>query len=183
MNPGENVQTKRCFIAVNLPVELKGEIFGRLSKKIPVQDCKVVEQENLHITMLFLGNFTLEAVEEAREKMQALQEFKKFEVELNGVGHFKGRVFWIGAKKGAAELEAIAEKLQEIFGLQSERFSAHLTIARNKFLQRGETDELLKRLQAENFSASFSVQSIDFMESILSSKGPRYERLFSIGLR
>ncbi len=173
---------KRCFVAVNLPAEIKREIFEKISKKFPPKDCKVVPQENLHITLAFLGYANEEEIAQAHEKMRALQEQKAFEIELNGFGDFNNRVFWVGIPKGAEELKAIAEKLQKIVRVQDERFSAHLTVARNKSIPRKEAREIMKKIEQENFSANFRAETIDLMESVLSPKGPKYEKLFSIAL-
>lgn len=175
-------ETMRCFIAVNVPEEIKKKIFESVSKKIPKDSCKLVAQENLHVTMLFLGNLTEQAVSEAREKMRALSTFKAFDAELSGIGNFHARVFWVGIVKGQEELEAIADVLQKEFGVQEEDFHAHLTVARNKFLKSAEADALLKELEKEKFSLGFRVETIDFMQSVLSPSGPSYKKLFSIAL-
>ncbi len=173
---------KRCFVAVNLPEEVKKQIFERISKKFPPQDCKVVQEENLHVTLAFLGYLNEEEIALAREKMLALKERKAFEIELAGAGDFNNRVFWVGIKKGAKELEEIAQELQKMLKVSDERFSAHLTIARNKSLPREKAGELMKEIGKENFFACFRAETIDFMESVLSPKGPKYEKLFSIAL-
>jgi len=173
---------KRCFVAVNLPTEIKRDIFEKISRKIPAEKCKVVPAENLHITLAFLGYVNEEEIEKAREKMRGLQQRGAFEIELSCFGDFNSRVFWIGIKKGAAELEAIARGLQKILPVEDERFSAHLTVARNKSLNAKEARELVERIAKENFSASFTAETADFMESILSPRGPEYKKVFSVAL-
>ncbi len=176
-------QQKRCFIALNLPASAKQEIFEKLSRKIPTGACKIVEQENLHITLLFLGNQTEQQIVAAKEKMRSLSKQKAFEVELGSIGSFQNRVFWIGMTKGEKELKEIFANLQELLCARGEKFAAHLTIARNKSLPGREVEELLGALKSENYSASFKAETIDFMESVLSPRGPKYEKLFCVELK
>lgn len=177
------MEKKRCFVAVNLPVELKKEIFETLSKKIPARECKVVEERNLHLTLAFLGYLEEKEIEKAQAGMRTLEKEKAFEIGLEGAGSFNSRVFWIGVGKGKTELENLAVKLQKILPVEDTRFSAHLTIARNKSLQKREAEALLSELQKTSFSAGFRAETIDFMESVLSPKAPEYAKLFSIALQ
>ena len=168
------METTRTFIAVNLPENVKKEIFERLSSKIDKKTCKVVEQENLHVTMKFLGYLNDNNLGNLREKIKGLSELKKFEIELKGIGSFKGRVIWLGIEKGNEELKIISEKLDEFIGVKDEKFHPHVTLARNKEMGRKEADELIGKLGKENYSAIVKVESVDLMKSELSSKGPKY---------
>ena len=171
--------SKRIFLAVNIPNEIRGEIFEKLGSKIPSGKCKIVRKENIHFTVLFLGHFADDAIEELREKLQEI-EFGKFKIKISGVGHFKGRIIWLGTAHGAEELKKLNMLCREITGITDERFHAHATIARNKFLGREETDELLENLKIENFEAEFEAESLDLMESILKKEGAEYELISSV---
>jgi 2'-5' RNA ligase len=176
------VETKRVFIAINLPVELKEKIFSELSRIIPEKTCKIVEKENLHFTLAFLGNQTISEIEKIKQKMLALSTEKPFKIELSGIGTFNKRVFWLGLKEGNKEIAEIAKRLHFLLGFQEEKFSPHLTIARNKSFQAKEAELLIKKLQEKNFCAGFVVKSIDLMESVLSQHRPTYEKLFSVSI-
>ena len=58
---------KRVFVAVNIPQEIRKEIVGIFSSKLPKDKMKVVEEENLHITLKFLGYFSPEAIEKLKD--------------------------------------------------------------------------------------------------------------------
>jgi len=165
---------KRVFIAINLPPEVKKEIYERVSSKIDRKKCKVVKEENLHVTMLFLGYLNEEAVKELEEKMGAVKKFSSFNAILEGAGHFNGRVIWLGAREGEKEVEAIHEKLCELIGVKDERFNAHVTLARVKEMKRKEVEELMGRLNQEKFCGKICVSSVDLMESVLTSEGAKY---------
>ncbi|MEW6294741.1 MAG: RNA 2',3'-cyclic phosphodiesterase [Candidatus Diapherotrites archaeon] len=165
---------KRVFIVINLPEETKKEVCDSISCKIDGKKCKVVEEENLHVTMLFLGYLNEEAVKELEEKLSAIKELSAFNAVLEGAGHFNGRVIWLGVKEGKKEIEAIYRKLSELIGVEDERFSAHVTLARVKGMKRSEVEELVKELNQGMKCQKIPITSVDLMESVLSPKGPKY---------
>ena len=129
----ERIEMKRLFLAANIPLTAKEKIFRQLSSKIPEKKCKAVAKENLHITLKFLGYLPEQSVQELVEKLQPLGKKKSFKAVLRGVGHFRGRVLWLGVKEGAGELKEISSEINKLLEIPGEKFSAHITIARNKF--------------------------------------------------
>ncbi len=173
---------KRTFIAINLPPGIKKEITARVAAKIPAGKARPVEMENLHITLKFLGYLPPEKMAEVKEKLKALAAVKRFEVELGGVGEFGGRVVWLGVQKGREELAGLSQRLDEALEIKDDRFHAHVTLARNKELKPQELKELLNALERENGRWTFTAESLDLMESVLSSSGPRYSVAFKQAL-
>lgn len=175
---------RRVFIAINLPEEIKKEIYGKLSAKIPKEGCKAVARENLHITLQFIGYVSDGGIGEIKQKMAALKETQSrpFGVSLSGTGEFNGRVLWLGAREGDAEICRIAEALGEALGIKDERFHPHVTLARNKSLSSAEFGKIASALEKENYGARFEVKSVDLMESILKPQGPEYRKLFCVPL-
>ena len=176
---------KRVFIAVNLPNEIKKTIFENFSLKIPKNECKIVKEENLHITLKFLGYLSEEKIGEIKEKMKELKNFEAFKIKLNKIGSFGNRVIWIGIKEGSKELKELSEKLNALLELSDEKFHAHITIARNKKLNAKQVKELIEKLNKEKSHyqrcASVStVETVDLMESKLSSAGPNYSTIFKV---
>lgn len=170
------VSNKRVFLAVNIPKEIKEKIAELFLSKLKVDGLKPVAEENLHFTVKFLGHLPEESLGELEGKLNELN-FKKFEVEVSGVGDFHGRVIWLGVSKGGEELKELSLKVNELLGLEEEKFSAHLTIARNKFLEKEKVKGILGELKGVEFRESFSVESLDLMESELSKTGPKYSIL------
>lgn len=177
------MENKRVFLAVNIPKKVKEEIAAEYLIKLNVKGLKPVEKENLHVTMKFLGYLPEEGVKEIEEKLHALKSFKRFEIELSGVGTFRNRVIWIGAKKGDAELKEINAKINELLSLEKEEFSSHLTLARNKFMQSEKVKEILEQLKKIQFNEKFTAESLDIMESKLMPAGPVYSVLKRIEFR
>ncbi|PIU21604.1 MAG: RNA 2',3'-cyclic phosphodiesterase [Candidatus Diapherotrites archaeon CG08_land_8_20_14_0_20_34_12] len=173
---------KRIFIAVNLPDEIK-ESFQKLIEKLPKEKVKAVKKENLHITMKFLGDIPEEKLAEIYSKLQDLNKFVKFEVELSDIGFFKTRILWIGITKGKEMLENIAKEIENLLALNKEEFTSHITIARNKFLGSEEFKLLAGELKKIKISGKFTVKSIDVMESVLEKAGSNYKILKRIELK
>ena len=174
----------RTFIAVNLPDEIKKNVAEATAslKKID-SGIKWVEPQNLHLTLKFLGwveDRRLPEVMEITDKV-GLPSFK---LKLAGVGSFpEGKsplVLWVDIIEGAAELKAIASRLEKDYssaGFRAEEreFSPHLTIGRIKD-ERG-IDQVIEEMQ-KLAGVSFGecvVSSLEIMKSTLSPKGPTYE--------
>jgi len=170
-------EAKRLFLAINLPEEIKNEIYSQFSSNLPLKECKVVDKGNLHITLKFIGYMGEEGIEELKEKINGI-EFPKFEAGLENFGSFRNRVVWVGVGKGSDEISKLAAEVNNVLKTQEERFHPHVTIARNKFLKREQLDHIIETLGKKEFGKSFEVESIDLMESELSQKGPKYSLLF-----
>ena len=167
---------KRIFLAVNLPAETKKRIAAEL---LPAQreGLKPVSEENLHITMAFLGYLNEEAAAQLKESLAAPGKTEKFGVELKGIGHFKNRVLWLGVMEGAMELRSLKGKINNILGTTDPKFHPHVTLARNKSLKAGEIDLILAEMEKKEFSETVLAESLDIMESVLSGSGSTYSVL------
>ena len=107
-------------------------------------DLKLVEPQNIHITIRFLGDITLNMAEKIHEEMQKIQ-FTPFTVNIHGLGVFPTpnfpRVLWAGITEGADQLKNVFSQLEpKLQGLgftpDSKGFSPHLTIARVRSTRR-----------------------------------------------
>lgn len=176
----------RAFIAVNLPDEIKKKVAEATAglKKID-SGVKWVEPQNLHLTLKFLG-----WVEDARlpevEKIAGKVKSPSFKLKLAGVGSFpegkSPRVLWVDIIEGAAELKALADRLEKDYfsappeaGAEKREFSPHLTIGRVKD-KRG-VDQVMDemgKLAGVEFGVCL-VENMEIMKSTLTRKGPTYE--------
>ncbi len=170
----------RAFIAIEVPFTPKIE---KLQKSIEGR-VKLVEKENMHITLKFLGDINDETFEKVRTVVEDCK-VDKFHITLKGVGFFPNeryiRVIWIGVEN-YEPIERMArcidEKLRKL-GFQREKsYVPHLTVARVKGRVRIENlDELRKINYGE-----VVVREIKIKKSILTPRGPIYEDLASIQL-
>lgn len=163
---------KRLFLAVNVPPWLKDKISEELLPSVHKTSLKPVGKENLHLTLLFLGATPEENIPGINEKLKGIS-FEPFTVKLKGFSHFNARVLFIAAEKGADEIISLSRKINSALG-KNEKCDAHLTVARNKGMQKKEFLEILDLLNKKGFEAEFEVISFELMESLLSKKGPEY---------
>ena len=80
---------KRCFISIDIPKELYGEI-KKIQDKLQEFRGKKTEPENLHLTLKFLGEIDEREVGEVKEKLRTIN-YESFESELKYVGVFDNR--------------------------------------------------------------------------------------------
>lgn len=164
---------KRVFIAINLPETVKKQV-GKWNKSLQSNGIKIVEEKNLHITILFLGNKKKAQIKEILTKFKSLQKIQCFKAKTSEPGVFDGRVLWLGVKP-EKNFEEIYRNVCILTGESQQRFHPHITIARNKKLGEKAFSALSEKI---NFvEINFEVQSIDLIESVLTAKGPEYKTL------
>ena len=176
----------RCFVAVDIPEEPKEKI-KELQDQLSPYDVKLVEPQNLHFTLKFLGEIDEAIIKRVKERLSKLTETKSFSVLLSGVGAFPKltyiRVIWIGAKsQDFVNLhKSITEALSKIG--KPEKGTPHLTIARVRSPRDKEViTKIVKRYESESFS-SFIIDKIKLKKSTLTQRGPIYEDLGVFELR
>ena len=154
-------------------------------------DVKLVEPQNIHITLKFLGDVQEDKINDIEQIMKdSVKEIEPFTIKLSETGVFPNqnyiRVVWIGIKDAEA-IETIARSIDERLsqlGFKKEKrgFSAHLTIGRVKTAKNKQL--LLKAI--ENYKdfefSTQDVNSIKLKKSDLTPKGPIYTTLNEVKL-
>jgi len=148
-------------------------------------DLKLVEPDNIHITLRFLGDISPNMVDSIHENMKKIS-FSAFDCEVRGLGAFPDlrypRVIWAGIRKGADELRSVFDQLEPNlrqlgFRPDSKGFSAHLTLAR---VRTGRNKGELARCTQDSADFDFGVVKADCLRlkrSVLTPKGPVYSTL------
>ncbi len=148
-------------------------------------DVKLVERENLHFTVKFLGEISDAQASEVRTRLQGLA-LKGAEVEVKGVGAFpspgRARVVWAGVSPQHEALVAPAARAViaalEGIGERDERpFRAHITLGR---VRSGRNSRQLAELLAKNSERPFGVvrlSALKLKSSVLTPSGPIYKDL------
>ncbi len=148
-------------------------------------DLKLVETDNIHMTIRFLGDITLNMAEKIFIEMQQVQ-FKPFPVQLTGLGVFPNlnypRVLWAGIAQGAEQLQnvfnQIEPRLQRLgFSPEPNAFSPHLTIAR---VRSPRNKPALADFVTKNVKFDFGAveaKCLRLKRSELTPKGPIYSNL------
>lgn len=168
----------RLFVAVDLDEDLKAKIAPLISKLSVLQGVKVVERENLHTTLFFLGEVEEGKLWHIRSALSNVR-FKPFEISLVGVGKFpeKGdaRVVWVGIVENG-ELVELAEKvyveLKKLGFKRDKDFVAHVTVARVKRRNK-EVEKIVKEFENAEFGKMI-VKEFKLKQSILKPSGPVY---------
>lgn len=172
----------RAFIAIEVPHSIREKI-KKIQDELPGEGLKHVEEENLHITLKFLGEIDESKAREIKNIIGSIK-FSPFEVNCMGVGVFPNekyiRVVWVGVESNGI-LEKLAEelndKLEKIgFLTAKEKFTSHLTIARVK--RKVDLHTFIPK-HKNDFFGQFTVMEgdIKLKKSTLTPKGPIYEDL------
>jgi len=152
---------------------------------------KLVEPENIHITLKFLGDTDEEKIDEIEKIIKkSVEGIKPFNIQLKSTGVFPNekyiKIVWLGiqnSEKIAKIASKIDKGLSEIgFSREKREFSPHLTIARVKSAKN--KDKILKIIEndKEFEFADIIVESIKLKKSDLTQKGPIYNTLIEIKL-
>jgi len=172
----------RCFIAIDLPKEVKEEINKVQAEISKISDIKMklVETENLHLTLKFLGEMDDVKVNQIKEALKGLK-FKKFEGTLNQIGIFPTpnfiRVLWIGLEPSVLikEMHAkIDEELSKLKIKKEKQFESHITLSRVRFVK--DKEALIAKLKEIKVpKLLFNVENFVLKKSTLTLQGPVYE--------
>jgi len=177
----------RSFIAFDLNNELVLQRFREVQDKLVKTgaDLKLVEPQNIHITMRFLGDIKPPMVDSVHEAMKKVS-FSAFNCEIIGLGVFPdlryARVVWAGIRTGADELRAVfiqlEPNLRELgFRPDPKGFSPHLTLARVKTgRNKAELARCVQDLADYDFGA-VRADCLRVKKSVLTPKGPLYSTL------
>lgn len=172
----------RTFVAVEVHSESVLDAIANLQKDFNIK-ASPVSRQNMHFTLLFLGEITDDTVEAVKKLLSGI-DFRPIELSFTHLGAFPNpkfpRVIWIGvdeaASKQLVELAAQVEKKLVPLGFKSDKlFKPHLTIFRVK----NKTDDISKEIEKHRQVdlGKDVICELKFKKSILTSNGPIYSDL------
>lgn len=185
---------KRLFIAIDIkPSEEMLDFFAFLKDEFSEEKIRWIDLENLHITLIFLGETPISKIPEISNILKnTSSNTDKFEIKISDLGMFgtieKPRVLWLGIKNTNELLKLhsnLNEELKRIgFKTENRKFSPHLTLGRLYFF---EDKKLIIKLLKKNKNCFFQkveVSKIHLYESIFDENlSPKYEIIKSFDLK
>lgn len=162
----------RLFIAIDLPREIKEYLFSTASNLQKFKGVKAVSKDNIHLTLLFLGERS-----DVKEIISTLKKirFSPINLETEDFGFFPNkkriRVVWLGLKH-SDELFYLQGEISDYFE-EDKPFKPHITFARVKFLKHEEKDLLIKKVNSlPKPYFKFTVDKFKLYSSELTNIGP-----------
>ncbi len=197
----------RIFIAINLPEDIKREL-AKYEQKWPELPARWTNKNQLHITLEFLGDLTgQELAEVCKVANEVARRHKSFSVSLGKVcygGRSEAkptflevglaspqvpRMVWVEGEK-SDNLKDLKEDLVECLKKEMrfrpegrQGFTPHITLARINEWQFKSIEPEERPEINEDIDLTFSVESIEVMESELKRGGPVYTILESCELK
>ncbi len=181
----------RTFIGIDVPGFITDNLQEIQREIKSISNAKLVDPENMHITLKFLGEIQESQVSEIGKELEKIgSEFGSFKVRFKGMGCFPSlkyiRVVWIGIEEGTKEVLGIQSRIDDelkSYGFKKEKkYHPHFTIARIKdFKGKKELVSLIENKKGIEVG-EFQVKEINFKKSTLTRKGPVYEDLLNISL-
>ncbi len=150
-----------------------------------VTDVKWVEPENLHVTLLFLGEVDmLEVPAVCQSVAETVRKQPAFTMSVEKLGAFpnarRPRILWVGIGEGIQEVVAVHDALEVpllelgCYRREERRYSPHLTLGRVKGEKHSEKLAGILTRQAAWVGGTVHITEIQVMSSELSSQGPVY---------
>lgn len=181
--------TKRTFIAINLPNELKQnleKVIEKLKRINPDYAIRWVKPENLHLTLHFFGDLNEKQIAQVEEGIEEItKHINSFQMTTGDLGCFPNeknpRVIFIETKDTKSihtlvgQLEVMLQNLG--YKVDTRPWQAHITLGRIKNQIKCKT----KGVEIE--PATFDVKSIELMESQLTPQGSIYSVIKSFPLK
>jgi len=181
----------RCFIAIDMDPRIKAalaDLQKRIAGRVDLRRADVtwVRDPAMHLTLKFLGDVPdNQLMDLCRATEQVCRRHDRFDLDIEGVGHFGGpsaRVVWVGAGAGTeamAALQADLEDQLESAGWPREgrEYAPHLTLCRVRNPKAGHgLIEAYKPDQGVRLGTT-GVETLVVYESRLRPEGPQYTPL------
>ncbi len=174
----------RFFLGIDLPKIVKQNLSEQiivLKKKF--SDFTWIDNENFHITILFLG--AVDDVKKIKEKVKsALYDKSHFYLYSYRTDLFmKEKItIYLGFKR-ERKIEDLTETLKVALGfVNDKKYIPHLTLARCRIPSKQQYFVLKKILGKQRIEIELSVKKIHLFESILTGKRLTYKKLASFSL-
>jgi len=177
------MEEKRLFLAIKLPRELQKQLNDYRENHLNSRVFKTVDNDNFHLTLLFLGNIKEDKISALKEVVkEAVQKIPLSTVRMQkikyGPHQRNPRLIWlIGEHNSSLEQlrKEIVKQLSKIpirFPIDRQRFIPHVTVARVRSYSQLPLPPV-KEIEKE-LSFNFLPSQLWLIESQLEIKGAEY---------
>jgi RNA 2',3'-cyclic 3'-phosphodiesterase len=179
----------RSFVSIDVSIR---DYINELQNRILVEEgwkihqVKPVEKQNLHFSIIFLGEVTPTGLDKLKSRLLGL-EFEPFTIVYTGLGVFPSitnpRIIWMGTDlEGGGKLTSLARRLVESIkdvGFTPDKpFIPHVTLFRLKDSSL-RVQDMLKRYKNVRFGSDL-VNRINLKRSELTRSGPIYSDILTV---
>ena len=193
---------KRIFLGIPISEEIRDKIKDFQTELSQFVGLKLVPPENLHFTLKFLGEVEEDKISEIRDSLHQVDWGNKFDLVVKMMGVFSNenyiKVIWLGVEDDS-QLKSLFQKVEDQLGKQFPQdfeFTAHLTLARVKFVEDNKTTSRFKLSYSESKQklldflernkevevGESEVNKVILYESVLGTAGPEYSVLEEFNL-
>ena len=169
---------RRIFISIDIPEKSKKRLFNAVSawQDLPV---KWVREENLHITLVFLGLVSDDAIAEICSSVRkTVEKHEIFDLEFTEISLAPDRknpkMVWLtgNANEELKILQENIEKTLGIFAAPKKSFAPHIALGRIRARKWGELESKPEILV--KFPMIVGVCSVEIVASNFEGDGPEY---------
>lgn len=176
----------RIFISIDIPESIKNKLADfkdQLAEfNLPVRWAK---KENIHLTIVFLGEVKEEKLERIKEICQKIvPKYPSFILKIKEFGWFPNenpRILWLGLKDESVLLNLQKELTLGFkkagFKIEDREFSPHLTIGRTKTRIRdfSQVKKSIDQFLVNAKLGEFRIGLVKVVKSKLTPEGPIYK--------
>ncbi len=188
----ERHNKKRLFVAIELPQGLR-EYFHNiiLDMSNKNQEIRATAQDNIHLTLKFLGNTNISSIPKIIRAINSVSEsFPEFSFNTGGrIKAFPGlksaRVIFIPVEKGSEKIIQFYDKLEDSLSKikinkENRKFIPHLTVARIRNMI-----DLSEEINDINIVTQKNIECkhVTLFESVLKRSGSEYKILEKFKLK
>jgi len=174
----------RSFIALEIPENVQRDVY-LLNENIPSDSARIkwVKKENIHLTLLFLGEIVEDALPQIKESISTVAgKHNSFSMSLQNIGVFpnfrRPRVIWVGvspeSKDSIVNIEGDLANALTFLRLDTRKgFTPHITFGRIKSVYN--STSLKMSIESISFNTElFPVKEITLFKSVLKPDGAVY---------
>jgi 2'-5' RNA ligase len=188
----------RSFIALEVPAEIQNAIANStasLKNAFPKPLIRWVAPQNVHLTLLFLGDVSPANLERLAETLKVeVASHEMFSMAVGGLGAFptprRARVIWIGLDAptalAAMQRGVEAAAAQQGYTPEERSFSPHLTIGRvGQNTSASDLQHIRTALEATKVGilGTVRVQAVHIFKSNLQPGGSVYTHLYALSMK